>query len=167
MYEEPKMEKKTIELLWQEFGNCNRDDADCIDSDWCGWECGTNVHDIWHWFDGQYAKWGGVHAMMFPSEHKKSKCGKVMAVANLQVWVHDYAITIDTVEFDCGRALDMLPIERVAKLKTGNAGYDTDEVFAESVIMGLVKDHDGPFDCYICDDEELASYIKNRMKEDA
>lgn len=70
-YDEPQMRRKTIELMWSEFGNCNRDDDDCIDSSWCGWERGTNVHEIWHWFDAQYAQWGGVHALMFPSERKE------------------------------------------------------------------------------------------------
>lgn len=68
-YNEPLMEKKTVEALWEAFGDCNRDDDDCIDSPFCGWECRTNVHDIWHWFDEQYARWGGVHALMFPDEH--------------------------------------------------------------------------------------------------
>ena len=70
-YDEPQMRRKTIELMWSEFGNCNRDDDDCIERSWCGWECGTSVHEIWHWFDAQYAQWGGVHALMFPSEHKE------------------------------------------------------------------------------------------------
>jgi hypothetical protein len=137
-------------------------DFDEIDDDFCGWERLTDKNEIWHWFDEQYARWGGVHALMFPDEHKKSKFGEVRAEVHLQEWLHDYAITIDTVEFDCARALDMLPIERVRRLETGAADCATDEVFAEAVIMNLVKDHDGPFDCYICDDAELADYIKAR-----
>lgn len=156
-----KLSKKTIELMWQD-NDVPINDREEIDDDFCGWPRLTDREEIWHWFDEQYAEWGGIHALMFPNEHKKSQYGEVSAEANLQVWVNDYAFTIETVEFDCGKALDNLPIERVKRLVTGRADYDTDEVFAESVMLDLVKDHDGPFDCYICDDEELANYIKER-----
>lgn len=156
------LSKKAIETMWKEFGDCPVNDFGEITESFCGWPGLTDREEIWRWFDEQYAMWDGVHALMFPDEHKKSMFGEVRAEAVLQEWVHDYGITVGTVEFDCGRALDMLPIERVKKLVAGKAGYDTDEVFAEAVIMNLIEDHDGPFDCYICDDCELASYIKAR-----
>ena len=156
-----KLSKKAIEEMWESFDvPMNNDEK--IDEDWCGWPKGTDRYEIWHWFDEQYAKYGGVHALMFPSEHKKSEYGEVIASVDLQVWVHDYATTFYSFEFDCGRALDMIPLERVKKLKTDKADYDTDEVFAWAVNMGLVEDHNGPFDCYICDDIELAEYVKAR-----
>ena len=70
-YDEPQMERSTIEALWREFGNCCIDGNDRIDSSWCGWEFGTDRFEIWHWFDAQYAKWGGVHALAYPSEHEE------------------------------------------------------------------------------------------------
>ena len=156
-----KLDKKTIEMLWADNDVPINDQEEILES-FCGWPVFTDREEIWRWFDEQYARWGGVHALMFPDEHRKSKFGEVMAEANLQMWVNDYAVTVETVRFDCGRALDMLPIETVRKLRTGRADYDTDEVFAEAVIMNLVKDHDGPFDCYICDDAELECYVKAR-----
>lgn len=74
-YNEPQMGKSTIEALWQEFGNCCIDDNDRIDSPWCGWEAGTDRFEIWHWFDAQYAQWGGVHALAYPGERvDNSRC---------------------------------------------------------------------------------------------
>lgn len=63
-YNEPQMSKETIEALWAEFANICVDDNDCIDTSFCGWECGTYRDDIWHWFDAQYGLWGGVHVLM-------------------------------------------------------------------------------------------------------
>lgn len=160
-----RLSKKTVDALWAEFADCPINDMEETLEPFCGWPVFTDREYIWRWFDEQYAEWGGVHALMFPGEHRKSEHGVVMAEVNLQAWVNDYAVTCETVEFDCGRALDMLPIERVGKLTTGKSDYDTDEVFAESVILGLVKDHDGPFDLYISDDDELASYIEKRKEE--
>ena len=160
-----RLSKRAIETMWAEFGDCPINDCEGIAESFCGWPALTDREEVWRWFDEQYAEWGGVHALMFPEEYKKSKFGVVLAEVNLQIWLNDYAVTIETVEFDCGRALDMLPIERIEKLTTGEAGYDTDVVFDESVILGLVKEHDGPFDCYICDDADLASYIEKRKTE--
>jgi len=162
-----KLSKKAIEALWAEFGNCPINDLEEIVESFCGWPVFTDREEIWRWFDEQHAKWGGVHALMFPEEHKKSRFGKVMAEVNLQLWHNNHAITVKTVEFDCGKALDMIPMEMVEKLEAGNADYDTDDVFFEAVRIGLVDGHDGPFDCYICDDDDLASYIVNRKREEA
>ena len=159
------MSKKTIEALWAEFADCPINDMEEILESFCGWPVFTDREYIWRWFDEQYAQFGGVHALMFPDEHKKSKYGRVMATVVLQAWKHDYAIDIETVNFDCGRALDELPIELVRKLESGKADHDTDEVFTEAVFWGLGDDHDGPFDCYIDDCDELAAYIKKREKE--
>ena len=158
-----KLSKKLVEMLWSEFDVPINNQEEILES-FCGWPVFTDQEEIWRWFDEQYALYGGVHALMFPKEHRKSKYGEVMAEVNLQGWMNDYAVTLETVKFDCGKALDLLPIERVEKLETGRADYDTDEVFAMAMIVGLVREHDGPFDCYICDDAELASYIENRKK---
>lgn len=66
-----QMLKSTIERLWNEFGDCPINDLEEIDEEFCGWERLTDREEIWHWFDEQYAQWGGVHALIFPDEHKE------------------------------------------------------------------------------------------------
>lgn len=156
-----KLSKKTIELMWRDF-DAPMNEREEIDDEWCGWPRFTDRYEIWHWFDEQYALYGGVHALMFPNEHKKSEYGEVRAYVMLQQWVNDYAFTYDEFEFDCGRALDMLPLDFVKSLITGSCDHKTDKVFRTAVFMNLVYDHGGPFDCSICDDAELADYIKAR-----
>ena len=85
--------------------------------------------------------------------------GRVLAKGKSPTTRNDLAVGI-------GKALDMLPIERVEKLETGRADYDTDEVFEMAATVGLVREYDGPFDCYICDDEELQRYSKTRRKNE-
>lgn len=155
------LDKKSIETLWGEFDVAINDQEEILES-FCGWPVFTYREEIWRWFDEQYARWGGVHALMFPSEHKKSKYGEVMAKVNLQLWVNDYIFPIETIDFDCAKALDMLSLEFVKTLVPGRADYDTDDVFRNAVAAGLVKEHDGPFDCYICDQDELEAYIRAR-----
>lgn len=157
-----KLSKKAIEVLWAEFANCPINDMEEIVESFCGWTVLTDREEIWRWFDEQYAKWGGVHALMFPSEHKKSCYGEVMAEVNLQVWVSNHAFTFESIRFDCAKALDYLPFGKVAELVSGRADYDTDEVYYQAAELGLVKEHDGPFDCVICDGNELKAYIKAR-----
>lgn len=68
---------------------------------------------------------------------------KIMASVTLQQWQNDYAIDIETVEFDAGPILaDMTP-EKRRNLRDGSD--DADMVFDAAVRRGLVKDHDGPF----------------------
>lgn len=156
-----KMSKKTIEMMWQDF-DVPINEYEEIDDDWCGWERLTNREEIWQWFDEQYAEHGGVYALMFPDERKESPHGVVMAHVNFQQWVHDYAIEVGSESFDCARALDELPLDVVRNLETGRADYNTDDVYNEAVRLGLVKEHDGPFDCYIDNDFELEYYIERR-----
>ena len=65
------MSKKTIEALWAEFADCPINDMEEILESFCGWPVFTDREYIWRWFDEQYAEFGGVHALMFPDEHKK------------------------------------------------------------------------------------------------
>lgn len=65
-----KLSKKTIEMIWHD-NDVPINDREEIDDDFCGWERFTDREEIWRWFDEQYAEWGGVHALMFPDEHKK------------------------------------------------------------------------------------------------
>ena len=68
------LSKETIEALWRD-NDVPINDLDEIDDDFCGWERLTDRHEIWHWFDEQYARWGGVHALMFPDEHPEARDG--------------------------------------------------------------------------------------------
>ena len=67
-----KLSKETIELLWQEFDVPTNDLEEILES-FCGWCVFTDREEIWHWFDEQYARWGGVHALMFPDEYKEEE----------------------------------------------------------------------------------------------
>lgn len=62
--------KNTIIDLWNAFGKVPVDDSgDVIVIDqpegFLGWADGTNVEDIWHWFDEAYEAYGGVAALMY------------------------------------------------------------------------------------------------------
>lgn len=68
------LSKETIELLWRD-NDVPINDLDEIDDGFCGWERLTDRDEIWRWFDEQYARWGGVHALMFPDEHPEARDG--------------------------------------------------------------------------------------------
>ena len=87
---------------------------------------------------------------------------KVPAHVNFQVWVRDYALEIGTAEFDCSKALDDLPLWLVTGIESGRADHVTDDVYREAVELGIVAAHDGPFDCYIDDQDALDAYIAAR-----
>ena len=89
---------------------------------------------------------------------------RVPAHVNFQVWVRDYVLEVGSAEFDCSKALDNLPIELVMGIESGRADYDTDDVYHEAVELDLVESHNGPFDCYIDDQDALNAYIENRIR---
>ena len=161
-----KLSKQTIEMMWRDC-DVPINDYEEIDEDWCGWERFTPREDIWRWFDEQYALYGGVHALMFPNEHKRSKYGSVKASVDLQVWMRDYAFTFETHEFDCAPILDEWPLVDVKCLEAGKADELTDEIYLRATCRDfeLVKSHDGPFDCRIVLEDELETYIKAREEE--
>lgn len=64
------MSKKTLEAMWRDFGDTPVNDLGGILDSFCGWPMLTDREEIWRWFDAQYAQWGGVHALMFPGEHR-------------------------------------------------------------------------------------------------
>ena len=68
------LSKGTIEALWRD-NDVPVNDLDEIGDGFCGWERLTDREEIWHWFDEQYARWGGVHALMFPAEHPEARDG--------------------------------------------------------------------------------------------
>ena len=70
-----KLPKETVESAWKRFGDTPIGEDDCILQPFSiefGWKYieGTDRFDIWHDFDELYADWGGVHALMFPSENR-------------------------------------------------------------------------------------------------
>lgn len=68
------LSKATIEALWRD-NDVPVNYLDEIDDDFCGFERLTDRHEVWRWFDEQYARWGGVHALMFQDEHPESSDG--------------------------------------------------------------------------------------------
>lgn len=92
-----------------------------------------------------------------------SKLGKVPAHVDYQVWVGDYAVQVGSAEFDCSLVLDELDLEFVGALQSGLASYRTDDLFYFASAMKLVEGHDGPFSCYIDDQDMLDRYLANRV----
>ena len=72
------LSKNTIIDLWWMLTDIptvmNAEMATVIDEDFIGWPSGTEVEKIWHWFDGQYAGFGGVHALMYDNPQPERKC---------------------------------------------------------------------------------------------
>ena len=156
-----KLSKKSIEMLWDEFDVPINDMEEILES-FCGWPVFTDREEIWRWFDEQYAQWGGVHALMFPDEHRKSPYGNVEAEMNYQFWFRDYAVTLETKTFDCAPALDMLPLDLVKRIDDGS--INADDVYYEARDLGILEEHNGPFYVVVGDCEE---YITAREKEEA
>ncbi|MET4144186.1 hypothetical protein [Arthrobacter sp. UYCo732] len=90
---------------------------------------------------GQFAP--GVHAEPNVSLASPAAPPKIMARVTLQAWARDYAIDIETVEFDAGRILAEMTPEQRGNLRDGSD--ETDMLYEAGVRSGLVKDHDGPF----------------------
>lgn len=75
---------------------------------------------------------------------------KIMASVTLQQWgghKGDYAIDIETVEFDAAPVLAALSPEELAGLEDSEA----DDIFYSAVRMGLVAEHSGPFEVHVRD----------------
>lgn len=90
---------------------------------------------------GQFA--ASVHAEPDVSLASSAVPAKIMVTATLQAWSRDYAIDIETVEFDAGPILaEMTPEQRSA---LEDSSSESDNLYQEAVRRGLVKDHDGPF----------------------
>ena len=96
---------------------------------------------------GQFAP--SVHAEPRLSLVPAEPTPAIMASVDLQQWKNDYAVTLETVEFDAGSILArMTPEERTA---LEDYSETADELYFEAVRQGLVKDHAGPFGLSICD----------------
>ena len=118
--------------------------------------------------DGIVRKAAMEYRTMHPVEHPGIP--KVMAYVSLQKWVHDYALEVEEVCFDCASALNEFRLDELPEdgnfIRSGccNCG---DDVFYESVRKCLVKDWDGPFSFYIEDEDEYVEYIEARKALEA
>lgn len=94
---------------------------------------------------------------------------EVIATLQRQVWggpKEDYAMTVGEIEFECQDALDTFDLSELPPYADmfhhdGWLNYG-DELFFESVRLGLVPDWDGPFECYV-DDEQYDWYLEDRV----
>lgn len=72
-----QLSKNSVIELWYELSNIptvtNETMATVIDEDFLGWPAGTDVEEIWHWFDDQFAKFGGVHVLMYEDPQPERK----------------------------------------------------------------------------------------------
>lgn len=61
--------KETVRQLWEELGDVptvlDENNYTVIDEPFRDWAKGTDVEEIWHWFDKAYARWGGVRKLMY------------------------------------------------------------------------------------------------------
>lgn len=76
-----KMSKEELEYWWGELGDVPVDDNDKIELGFKMWPKGTDKFEIWHWFDEEYSKWGGVAALMYGGLASKRICAVVMRLA--------------------------------------------------------------------------------------
>ena len=94
----------------------------------------------------------------------------VPASATLQRWVHDYAVTVDEVEFDCQLALNRFELSELPPYSDWFRDRDWcchgDDVFFASEKVGLVDEWDGPFEFYIVDEDAYEEYIDARVKNE-
>lgn len=67
-----KYDDKELEAMWDELGDIPVYESEkfelCLDVDWQGWDKGTDVETIWHWFDEQHSK--GIGWLMNEYEAK-------------------------------------------------------------------------------------------------
>ena len=72
-----KLKKNSILDLWDALRDIpvtsDQDNRTVIDEDFLGWPIGTDVEDIWHWFDEQFADFGGVAALLYESPQPERK----------------------------------------------------------------------------------------------
>lgn len=65
-----KMTDTELEVLWRELEDVptyeDKDKRICLRNNWNGFEKGTWVEDIWHWFDDHHSK--GVVWLMYGIE---------------------------------------------------------------------------------------------------
>ena len=69
--------KNTLIDLWSMLSNIptviNDQNVTVLDEDFLGWPVGTDVETVWHWFDDQFADFGGVHALMYDNPQPDRK----------------------------------------------------------------------------------------------
>ena len=93
---------------------------------------------------------------------------QVTAEVDLQRWVFDYANHVGTARFDCGPALETIPaadLPRDADEILAGALNFGDDIFHSAVHLGIVPDHDGPFEVNV-DPEEYGRYLEARLERE-
>lgn len=90
---------------------------------------------------GQFAP--AAHAEPDVTLGRADQVPAIVAHVDLQRWQNDYAITVDTAQFDAGPILAAMTPEERARIE--DYSESADQIFFEAVRRGLVNDHDGPF----------------------
>jgi hypothetical protein len=70
---------------------------------------------------------------------------KIIASVTFQQWQNDYAIDVETIDFDAAPVLAAMSPQERDTLEDGEA----DDIYYSAVRLGLVKDHNGPFNVNI------------------
>lgn len=72
-----KLSKNTVIDLWNSLADIptvmEKDMTTVINEDFLGWPAGTDVETIWHFFDDQFAEFGGVYALMYENPKPERK----------------------------------------------------------------------------------------------
>ena len=54
---------KELADLWNDFSDVSttltEENRNVLDQKWFGWKKGTEVLDVWHWFDKRFSTWLG------------------------------------------------------------------------------------------------------------
>ena len=71
------MSKNTIIEMWELFGkvptNEDEDGNLTLAEQFMGWDIGTDIKEVWTWFDEQFEKWGGVASLLYETQKKERK----------------------------------------------------------------------------------------------
>lgn len=94
---------------------------------------------------------------------------RVHASVDLQRWVNNYAVDVDTEEFDCEIALDEFPLNVLPSeadgFSEGACDYG-DDIWFEAVDLCIVDEWGGPFRFYIDDYAAYDRYIAARVRDE-
>ena len=133
-------------------------------------ECDHIANEIDMRFDAFIARVARDYRLGHPINHGGVK---VQASATHQTWSgwkKDYAVNCGEVFFDCHLALDQFKLSELPMCaddlhSIGALDYG-DELFFEAVRLGLTESWDGPFECYIEDEDAYQDYLAERVKRE-
>ena len=133
-------------------------------------QCEDIAYEVESWFDGMVAKVAAEYRRKFMSTHQAG-WPVVKADVSLQVWSgrkHDYAHEVDTVVYDCTEALNRMPLSELpwdGDFGEGACNFG-DDVFYESIELGLVEDWDGPFTFHLAPNTPYEEYLDERVRRE-